>query len=79
MTDIIKAAESGEKLALLVAVRDKLAVSLEHTESGRDIAALTKRLIQVVDEIEEIESRSRPGTSKHDLLKAKTERIINGR
>ena len=79
MADIIKAAENGEKLALLVAIRDKLAVSLEHTESGRDIAALTKRLIQVMDQIEEIESRGKPGRSKHDLLKAKTERIINGR
>ena len=79
MADIIKAAENDEKLALLKAIRGKLAVSLEYTESGRDIAALTKRLIQVADEIEEIERQQRPGTSKHDLLTTKTERSINGR
>lgn len=74
MADIIKAAESGEKLTLLLAIRDKLAESLANTESGRDIAALSKRLMQVANEIEEIERITKPGTSKHDLLKARREK-----
>ena len=79
MTNVKEEAEKGEKLALLIAIRGKLAESLDRTESGRDIAALSKRLIQVADEIEEIERLTRPGTSKHDLLKAKRERQLNER
>ena len=47
MTNVKEEAEKGEKLALLIAIRGKLAESLDRTESGRDIAALSKRLIQV--------------------------------
>ena len=70
MTDIIKAADSGDKLTLLKALRDKLAETLQESRSSRDIAALTKRLVDVAAEIEELEKLSKPRTiSKHDVLK----------
>lgn len=71
MTDIIKAADSGDKLTLLKALRDKLAETLQESRSGRDIAALTKRLVDVAAEIEELEkiNKIRNPKSKHDALK----------
>ena len=77
MVDIKKAAETGEKQALLLAIRDKLAESLDHTESGRDIAALTKRLMQVADEIET--NKRQLGTTKHDRLMKRSEERIYGK
>ena len=43
---------SNDRRAALVALRDKLAITIENTESGRDIAALSKRLMEVMAEID---------------------------
>lgn len=61
---ILEAARSGDKRALLVAMRDHLAWVLDDDVSPRDLAALTRRLLEVVKEIaaldarDEVESRS---------------------
>ena len=46
MASLIEAAKSGDKYATLIALRDKLAETIERCESGRDMAANTKRLSQ---------------------------------
>jgi hypothetical protein len=48
---IKEAAESGSERDLLAAVRDKIAVELDNGVSSRDLAALTKRLMEVRREI----------------------------
>lgn len=53
---IVDAAKSGNKLDTLTALRDSIAATIETCESGRDMAALSKRLMEVMDEIEEINS-----------------------
>lgn len=52
MADLITAARSGDRRATLEALRDKLAVSIADCESGRDVAALSKRLMEVMNELD---------------------------
>ena len=50
--DIIEAAASGDRMATLVALRDEIARTIQSCGSGRDMAALSKRLIEVMGEID---------------------------
>ena len=52
MADLVKAAQSGSKRETLEALRDKIADSIQGCESGRDVAALSKRLMEVMNEID---------------------------
>ena len=46
------AVRQGTKRDVLVAMRDIIAETIENTTSGRDVAALTKRLVEVSDLID---------------------------
>jgi len=50
--DIVEAAASGSRYATLVALRDEIARTIQTCGSGRDMAALSKRLIEVMGEID---------------------------
>ena len=52
MADLIDAARSGDRRATLEALRDKLAAAVQDCESGRDVAALSKRLMEVMNELD---------------------------
>lgn len=54
MADLVEAARKGSKRETLEALRDKLANAIEACESGRDVAALSKRLMEVMNEIESL-------------------------
>jgi hypothetical protein len=55
---ITEAAESGTTRELLVAMRLRIAKAVENEETpARDLAALTKRLTEVVRDIEAIDAR----------------------
>lgn len=73
MTDLVKAAKSGDKRATLIALRDKLAETIQNCESGRDMASNSKRLMEVMAEIEALPDPTVVKKSKHDRLKAKLE------
>lgn len=47
---------AGDRKETLVALRDAIAQSIEMTESGRDMAALSKRLMEVMDAIDSFPS-----------------------
>ena len=49
---LVKAAASGDRRVMLEALRDKLADTIENTESGRDVAALARRLMDVCAELD---------------------------
>lgn len=53
--DLIEAAQSGDRLLTLIALRDLLAERLQTTTSSRDIASMSRRLMQAIAEIEIIE------------------------
>lgn len=55
MGKLLTAVQSGSRREMLVELRDEIATTIEGCESGRDMAALSKRLMEVVDEIESID------------------------
>ena len=73
MANLIEAAKSGDKRATLIALRDKLAETIDRCESGRDMAANTKRLMEVMAELESMPDPQQKKVSKHDRLKKKNE------
>lgn len=73
MTNLVDAAKSGDKRATLIALRDKLAETIQNCDSGRDMASNSKRLMEVIAEIEALPDESKNVTSKHDRLKKKHE------
>lgn len=73
MTNLIDAAASGDKRATLIALRDILAKTIQECESGRDMASNTKRLMEVMAELETLPDPSVKKVSKHDRLKRKNE------
>ena len=71
--DLINAAKSGDKRATLIALRDKLAETIQNCDSGRDMASNSKRLMEVMAEIESLPDPKEKKVSKHDRLKNKHE------
>lgn len=52
MTKLRDAVATNDRRETLVALRDTLAATIDVCESGRDIAALSKRLMEVIAEID---------------------------
>ena len=53
--DLIGAAKSGNRLETLIALRDLLAERLQHAGSDRDVASMSRRLIQTIAEIDTLQ------------------------
>ena len=70
---LVEAAKSGDKRATLMALRDKIAETIDNCESGRDMAANSKRLMEVMAELEAMPDPKEKKVSKHDRLKSKNE------
>ena len=69
--DLITAAGSGDRLTTLIALRDLLADRLQNSKSDRDIAAISRRLMQCVAEIEDLEKqRGEKSNNQLDFLRA---------
>jgi len=47
-----QAVKTNDRRKILIATRDKIAATMDATESGRDIAALSKRLMEVCAELD---------------------------
>lgn len=73
VTNLVDAAKSGDKRATLIALRDILAKTIQECDSGRDMASNTKRLMEVMAEIEALPDDTQKKVSKHDRLKKKNE------
>jgi hypothetical protein len=72
MAKLLEAARSGDKRKTLIALRDKLAETIDNCDSGRDMAANSKRLMEVMAELESLPDPDAPAiVSKHDKLKQK--------
>lgn len=52
MGKLLDAVRGGDKRAILLALRDETAEAIENSASGRDIAALSKRLMEICDSID---------------------------
>ena len=73
MANLVDAAKSGDKRQTLIALRDILATTIQNCESGRDMASNTKRLMEVMAELEALPDPAQQKESKHDRLKKKHE------
>lgn len=71
--ELVEAAKSGDKRATLIALRDKLAETIQNCDSGRDMASNSKRLMEVMAELETLPDPATIKVSKHDKLKRKYE------
>ena len=71
VTNLVEAAKSGNKRETLIALRDILAYTIQNCESGRDMASNTKRLMEVMAELETLPDPKEKKISKHDRLKNK--------
>lgn len=69
MANLIEAAKSGDKRETLIALRDILAKTIQECDSGRDMASNTKRLMEVMSELEALPDPKTKRKSKHDRLK----------
>ena len=64
---VSEAAEKGTTRELLVAMRTRIAKAVEDPNTpARDLAALTKRLVEVVRDIEAIDARDEQEPAKRD-------------
>lgn len=64
---VTEAAEKGTTRELLVAMRSRIARAVEDSSTpARDLAALTKRLVEVVRDIEAIDARAEQEAVKRD-------------
>lgn len=83
--NLVDAAKSGNKRATLVALRDILAKTIQECDSGRDMASNTKRLMEVISELDAMDAKEREERekaeraknvklSKHDRLKNQIEK-----
>lgn len=52
MGKLLDAVHAGNKRDILLALRDETAFAIEGSASGRDIAALSKRLMEICDAID---------------------------
>ena len=65
---VTEAAKGGSARELLVATRDRIAVAVEDPNTpARDLAALTKRLMETVRDIEAIDARSQEAGSSAEV------------
>lgn len=58
---------AGDDLATLKALRRKIAAAIDNSNSGRDIAALSRQLTLVMDQIRKLKAQDKP-TEIDDLL-----------
>ena len=66
--NLVEAAEGGDRLETLIALRDLLADKLQNTTSSRDISSMSRRLMQCISEIEVLEEK-KAASAKGDFLK----------
>lgn len=52
---VAEAAQSGDRLALLVAMRDRIAKTLSEDCPPRDLASLSRRLQEIAKDIDQLE------------------------
>ena len=64
---VTQAADTGTTRELLVAMRARIATAVEDPNTpARDLAALTKRLVEVVRDIEAIDARAQEEAQEDD-------------
>ena len=72
MATLSEAAATNSRRDTLIALRDKLAAAIDACESGRDIAALSKRLMEVMGELDAIpdpKGKKNPAQAAREMVR----------
>ena len=59
---LIEITNTGDRLGTLRALRDRIALQIDSTDSARDVAALAQRLMDVLEQIEHLDPARRGDT-----------------
>lgn len=59
---LVEIANTGNRLATLRELRDRIALQIDSTDSARDVAALAQRLMDVLEQIEQLDPAERGDT-----------------
>lgn len=78
MATLTEAVSSNDRRATLLALRDSIARAIDGTDSGRDIAALSKRLMEVMEEIDSLPDPKEKGSPLERERKRVAERTADG-
>ena len=75
--DLLAVAQTGDRLATLAELRDRLAADLDDCNSARDVSSLSQRLMDVLGQIDAASraSADKKGTPVDELLKRRAERL----
>ena len=75
--NLVEASESGDRLVALRELRRQLAQAIDECSSGRDLAALARRYMGVLEQIERVEgARRAPRRSVRDeVARKRAERL----
>lgn len=68
MADIASVAATGDRAATLRALRDRLAEELDRTKSPRDVTALTYRLQDVMEQLDDLTDTEEETDDLADLI-----------
>lgn len=71
MVDLVKVARSGDRVETLRALRDVLAAGIAECGSGRDLAALSRQLQQVLAELDALGASAPKGGTTLDEVAAR--------
>lgn len=66
-TAISEAAQEGDTLKMLKAMRDKLSTLIDRSTNPREVSSITRQLLEVNDRIEEIERNQRNKKGENPL------------
>lgn len=66
-TAISEAAQEGDTLKMLKAMRDKLSTLIDRSTNPREVSSITRQLLEVNDRIEEIERNQRNKQGENPL------------
>lgn len=78
-SSVLSAAESGDQMRTLCALRDRLAREIDSCESPRDLASLSARMVDVLAQIK-LAAAAQPeqkGTALDELQRRRSARVAN--
>lgn len=74
---LLTVAKEGNRLETLKRLRDEICDCIDQTVSVREIAPLTRQLVTVLEQIDELEGKSRPAGNANDTELTPIEVLFN--
>lgn len=72
--DVLSAAQSGNRLQALIALRDTLANAIDTCESMRDLSSLSRQMADVLAQIAELAPEEKKGDAVDEIAQRRAAR-----